>query len=51
MGDLGRQAPGGTLVFLIGKGNESRHFGGRGMGVQAKQKFRKLSRGAVAACR
>jgi hypothetical protein len=26
MGDLGRQAPGGILVFLIGKGNESRHF-------------------------
>jgi len=26
MGGLLRQAPGGTLVFLIGKGNESRQF-------------------------
>jgi hypothetical protein len=28
IGSLGRQAPGGSFVFLIGKGNESRHFGG-----------------------
>jgi hypothetical protein len=28
MGDLGRQAPGGTFVFVIGKGNVSRLFGG-----------------------
>ena len=28
MGGLGRQAPGGSFVFLIGKGNESRLFGG-----------------------
>ena len=25
-GVLGRQAPGGSFVFLIGKGNMSRHF-------------------------
>src|ERR1700742_3816857 len=42
MGDL--QAPGGILVFLIGKRNESRHFGGR-IGVQAQQKLRKSCRG------
>jgi hypothetical protein len=42
MGGLGRQAPGGSFVFLIGKGNVSRLFGGGGMGV-------KLSSLAVAA--
>ena len=35
----------------MSKGNESRHFGGRHMGLQAKQKFRKFSRSAVAARR
>ena len=32
MGGLGRQAPGGSFVFLIGNGNVSRLFGDRGMG-------------------
>ena len=33
MGGLGRQAPGGSFFFLIGKGNVSRLFGGDGMGI------------------
>ena len=32
------------MVFLIGKRNESRHFGGR-IGVQARQELRKSCRG------
>jgi len=35
MGGLGRQAPGGSFVFLIGKGDVSRLFGERGTGVKA----------------
>jgi hypothetical protein len=44
-GGLGRQAPGGTLVFVTVSANESRHFdGGRLMGRVRSKNFENFAR-------